>query len=64
MLANQAPLFDPPPLARPEGVRPWHPRVVGHGDWPPDYVGVYAWRMAQLHKLKADKGLLKAARDY
>lgn len=46
------------------GLTPWQPRALAHGDWPPDYIGVYAWRMKQLKALRADEKLLYHARNY
>lgn len=41
----------------PPRVVPELPRVTTRENWPPDYTAVYAWRMAQLAKFRADKEL-------
>lgn len=45
-------------------VEPWKPEPLAHGDWPPDYRAVYAWRMKQLALLRANPELLKDAKAY
>lgn len=40
------------------------PRPLKHDQWPPDYRGVYAWRMRQLDRLRNDERLLAHARAY
>lgn len=46
------------------GLTPWQPRALSHGEWPPNYMGVYAWRMKQLKALRADAKLLDHAKRY
>ena len=48
--------------ARP--IEPWQPRTLTKEEWPPNYRGVYAWRLQQLRKLRADPLMLKAAKAY
>ena len=48
----------------PKLVKPWKPEALAHEAWPPDYKGVYAWRMKQLELLRADPDLLASARAY
>lgn len=47
-----------------ELIQPWEPRVLSHAEWPPNYRGVYAWRIAMLNKLQADPQLLASAKAY
>lgn len=42
----------------------WHPRTVTKEEWPPNYAGVYAWRMEQLAKLRNDPDLLAHIKVY
>lgn len=51
-------LFAPPPK------QPWKPITLNHKSWPPDYDAVYLWRAETLAKLKADPGMLSAAKKY
>lgn len=46
------------------GATPWQPRALNHDEWPPNYIGVYAWRMKQLEALRKDATLLKHAKAY
>ena len=60
-LSAQACLFDSdtaPPLTV---VRP---RPVGHGEWPPDYAGIYRWRAEEAARLYTNRARLAAARAY
>lgn len=45
-------------------VQPVKPRALAHDEWPPDYDGVYAWRMRTLAKLQNDPNLLESAKAY
>lgn len=58
-------LFEPPP-SDDSGTRikPWKPRALGHDEWPPDYKGVYAWRIETLAALRADPSMLAKAHAY
>lgn len=46
------------------GITPWKPVVLLNEQWPPDYKGVYAWRIKQLAALRADPALLVSAKAY
>lgn len=48
----------------PAAVTPWKPCALSHGQWPPDYRGVYQWRLRELDALEADPQLLASARAY
>lgn len=41
--------------AIPDVVRPWKPVALDHASWPPDYRGVYQWRIDTLNAIRADK---------
>lgn len=56
-------LFTPPHEAT-QAVTPWKPRALSHDQWPPDYRGVYAWRIQTLAKLRADPTALAGAHHY
>lgn len=45
-------------------VKPWKPVALDHASWPPNYRGVYAWRMQQLAALRADPELRAHAWEY
>jgi hypothetical protein len=45
-------------------VKPWKPEPLGHGQWPPDYTAVYAWRIKMLAMLRADPAALASAKAY
>lgn len=45
-------------------VQPVQPSALDHDQWPPDYKGVYAWRIRQLSLLRSDAALLASARAY
>lgn len=68
MLNNFPDLFDHRSRAPDEvvkkHVKPWRPDVVGNGDWPPDYRGVFAWRIQTLELFKNDPAVLKEAKRY
>lgn len=57
-------LFTPPALAPPAQAKPWRPRPLGREQWPPDYRGLYAWRIETLNKLRTDPTKLKGAHDF
>ena len=63
MLATNFDLFaDAPPFQA--VIEPWKPRALAHAEWPPDYRGVYAWRIATLEQLRADASVLASAKAY
>lgn len=65
MLAMQADIFDKPRwLAANDLVLPWKPHALTHDQWPPNYLGVYAWRMKTLKQLRADPEMLANAKQY
>lgn len=45
-------------------VRPVQPRALEHHEWPPDYKGIFAWRMRQLAALRKDPTLVAGAKAY
>ena len=45
-------------------VPPITPRVVANADWPPNYAGVYAWRMQTLERFKSDAKFFAASKVY
>lgn len=45
-------------------IAPWKPEPLDHEQWPPDYKAVYAWRIEQITKLRADPSMLDAAKRY
>lgn len=45
-------------------IQPWKPRALDHAEWPPDYRGVYAWRMRQVALLRSDPALVASAKAY
>lgn len=45
-------------------LEPWQPRALGHDEWPAPYERVYAWRMRQLDRLRADPEMLASARAF
>jgi len=54
-------------LARPYepgDAAPWKPEPLDHNHWPPDYRGVFAWRMRQLARMRADPAFLRGAKAY
>ena len=57
-------LFDPLEEIGVKRITPWRPRALKHDEWPPDYRGVYAWRIETLAKLRADKSMLANADAY
>lgn len=48
---------------QPIPVDPWEPAALTKEQWPPDYKGVYAWRLQQLELLK-DPVFLASAKAY
>lgn len=48
----------PPPLVA------WKPHALTRDQWPPNYAGVYIWRMQQLTVLRSDAVMLAHARAY
>lgn len=62
MINTNADLFAPPPIT--PAVTPWRPKVCDSDNWPPDYQGVYAWRIATLVKLRAQPAALASAEAY
>ncbi len=45
-------------------IQPVKPRALKHDEWPPNYDGVYAWRMRTLAKLQDDDLLRESAWAY
>lgn len=48
----------------PDKVAPWKPRPLANDEWPPNYNGVYAWRLQQLRRLRTEPAYLEAAKLY
>lgn len=44
--------------------QPWKPVALAHKEWPPDYRGVYLWRIQQLARLSEDSAALASAITY
>ena len=55
-------LFEAQIAANP--IQPWKPQALDHTRWPPDYKGVYAWRMRQVALLRSDPALVASAKAY
>lgn len=53
-----------PVVAAPAIVQPWKPQALTHDQWPPNYKGVYAWRIKTLTELRADPDALASAKAY
>lgn len=49
---------------KPPSVKPWRPRALSHEEWPPDYRGVYAFRMAMLAEYERNPKALIQAKAY
>ena len=49
---------------RTDPIKPVKPRALSHEEWPPDYSGVYAWRIRTLTALQANEDLLTDALAY
>lgn len=62
MLDSNADLFDPPVTVA--TVAPWKPRVTDAEHWPPDYAGVYAWRIETLRTLRTNPVAMASAEAY
>lgn len=45
-------------------VIPVRPKALAHEEWPPDYPGVYAWRLRTIAALESDPDLLESAMAY
>lgn len=45
-------------------VKPWKPHALSHDEWPPNYIGLYAWRIDALTSLRNDETLLADAKAY
>ena len=45
-------------------VRPVQPRALDHHEWPPNYTGIFAWRMRQLAAMRKDPALIAGAKAY
>jgi phage terminase large subunit len=63
LFASNADLFTEHEAVAPT-IKPWKPHALAHDQWPPDYRGVYAWRIQTLTALRADSELLASARIY
>jgi len=61
--AHQADLFSPRPK-RSLPVEPWKPQPLDHQQWPPNYLGAYAWRIQALNMLRSDPSLIDDAKAY
>lgn len=61
MLPQQSDLFDPP---APLGIVPWRPHPLEHEEWPPNYAGLFQWRIQTLTQFRKDPQLLQAAHAY
>lgn len=57
-------LFDPPALDGPARLEPWRPRPLSRDQWPPDYKGVFAWRIKTLQQLRETPSALRGAHDF
>ena len=62
-LAPHADLFDPPAVLS-NGLKPVRPFVHTREQWPPDYAGIFQWRIETLAKLRSDPKLLHDAKAY
>lgn len=60
LIDYNADLFEP----RSNVVQPWRPRALAHHQWPPDYRGVYAWRIQTLKMLRANPTMLESAKKH
>lgn len=49
---------------QPGEAKPWAPKPLSHADWPPDYRAVFAWRIKQLAKMRADANFRAGAIEY
>ncbi len=45
-------------------VAPWKPFALAHDEWPPNYKGVYAWRIKTLAELRNNPQMLASAMAY
>lgn len=45
-------------------IKPWKPFALKHDQWPPNYKGVYAWRIKTLAALRKTPELLASAKAY
>ena len=45
-------------------IKPWKPHALSHDQWPPDYSGVYVWRMQTIAALRNSPDLLASAKAY
>lgn len=61
MIPSQGDMFAP---QTDNSVTPWRPMPLEHDQWPPDYAGLFAWRIKTLKDLRADPQLLKSALAY
>lgn len=57
-------LFTDPYGAAQVKQQPWKPRPLSREEWPPNYTGVYLWRIQQLSLLRTDKALHADAWEY
>ncbi len=62
MLNDQADLFAP--VTAVASVTPWKPHPLTHEQWPPNYAGVYAWRLKTLRALRESPDMLRDAKAY
>lgn len=45
-------------------VKPVRPRPLKHDEWPPDYRGIFAWRMQRVADFRRDPNMLRDANEY
>lgn len=45
-------------------VEPWKPHALTHEQWPPNYRGVYAWRIKTLNQLRENPEMIADAKAY
>lgn len=48
----------------PGEAKPWKPEPLSKENWPPDYRGVFAWRLKQLNRMRADSNFRRGAIEY
>lgn len=48
----------------PGEAQPWKPETLTVEQWPPDYKGVFAWRIKQLNRMRSDPNFAFGAKEY
>jgi len=48
----------------PGEAKPWKPEPLDHEHWPPDYRGVFAWRIKQRNRMRSDPNFRRGAIEY